>query len=126
MAHVLVIDDNTQFRVLVRLMLADLGYEVSEARNGFQALAELASRRIDVALVDIIMPDMDGIELTRLITAKHPQVAVVSTSGGGAMKLTKILDWAGDVGDTLTLPKPFDETQLDHVLKAALARRLAA
>ncbi len=110
----------------MRLMLEDLGYEAREARNGLQALAELASRPVDVALVDIIMPEMDGIELTRQIKARYPDVAVVSTSGGGAMKVTKILDWAGDVGGTLTIAKPFDEEQLDRILKAALERRLAA
>jgi two-component system sensor histidine kinase/response regulator len=64
---ILIVDDNDLNRRLVRLTLGKLGYPVVEAENGREALARVAAQRFDLVLLDIAMPEMDGIEvLTRL------------------------------------------------------------
>jgi CheY-like chemotaxis protein len=126
MAHVLIVDDNAQFRGLVRLMLEDLGYTSAEAGNGPEALAALAQGGFDVALVDMFMPGMDGLELTKQIRKKDPHLPILATSGGGNMRMTNLLDWARDLGATLTIAKPFEAAQLGRMLKVVLARRRAS
>src|SRR5512143_195419 len=66
-ARILYIEDNTDNRKLVRRVLEAEGYEVVEAPNGTQALEHLATQPIDLALMDINMPDIDGYTLATRI-----------------------------------------------------------
>jgi two-component system, cell cycle response regulator DivK len=82
-ATILYVEDNSDNRKLVRRVLEVEGYEVVEAKDGFQAMECLESERIDLALMDINMPDMDGYTLTARIKAmpqfsKLPIVAVTA------------------------------------------------
>ena len=61
--NILVVDDNDLNRRLVMLTLGKLGYEVMQAENGRQALERIAEQHIDLVLLDIAMPEMDGIEV---------------------------------------------------------------
>jgi DNA-binding NarL/FixJ family response regulator len=76
--RVLIADDHALFRDSLRSLLAARGYEVAgEARNGREAV-ELAHRlRPDVVLMDLMMPEVDGLAATRLISADLPEVKVV-------------------------------------------------
>jgi two-component system OmpR family response regulator len=122
MAHVLVVDDNAQFRNLVRLMLQELGHECSDIATGAGALLRLSRGDVDMAMVDLFMPEMDGLELTKQIRAQFPGLPVIATSGGGNMRMTNLLDWARDMGATITIAKPFDAPQLGRVMKIVQAR----
>ena len=62
---VLIIDDEVQMRRVLRISLEAEGYRVFEAENGNQGLVEAASRRPDVILLDLSLPDLDGIEILR-------------------------------------------------------------
>ena len=62
---VLVIEDEPQMRRFIRTSLAAHGYQVGEAANGAEALAAATTRNPDVILMDLGLPDIDGIELTR-------------------------------------------------------------
>jgi two-component system cell cycle response regulator DivK len=66
---ILYVEDNSDNRKLVRRVLEVEGYAVVEAKDGAQALAQLESGAIDLALMDINMPDMDGYALTAKIKA---------------------------------------------------------
>jgi len=79
---VLIVDDNDLMRTLLRSILRNGDYEVvGEAKNGVSAL-ELAERlRPDVVCMDLMMPEMDGLEALQAIKAMHPQMAVVMISG---------------------------------------------
>lgn len=68
-ATILYVEDNSDNRKLVRRVLEVEGYEVVEAKDGFQAMECLESESIDLALMDINMPDMDGYTLTARIKA---------------------------------------------------------
>jgi two-component system cell cycle response regulator DivK len=82
-ATILYVEDNSDNRKLVRRVLEVEGYAVVEATNAYEALERLEAQPIDLALMDINMPDMDGYTLTSRIKAtprfaKLPIVAVTA------------------------------------------------
>lgn len=82
MIRLLLTDDHTVVTEGIKLLLNDVSdiQCVAEARNGEQALQQLASTPIDVALMDIEMPVMDGIKCTEAITRQFPHVKVIAIS----------------------------------------------
>jgi two-component system, cell cycle sensor histidine kinase and response regulator CckA len=80
---VLVVDDVSTVRTLVRRLLEMRGYRVSTAENGQQALEvlEREAGAIDLLLTDIVMPRMDGIALCERVAAQWPQLPVLVMSG---------------------------------------------
>lgn len=82
MINILLADDHVVVTKGIKLILSDVGDIkcVAEALNGQQALEILESVNVDVALMDIEMPVMDGIRCTELITQKYPEVKVVAIS----------------------------------------------
>ena len=82
-ATALVIDDEPQIRRLLRLLLEDEHYRVLESESGRQGLADVALRRPDVVLLDLGLPDMDGLAvLERLRGWSKVPVLVLTVSDG--------------------------------------------
>lgn len=74
---VLVVDDEPMTRTLLQLMLAPADYEVFEAGDGFEALEKIEQHKPDIMVLDVMMPNMDGFTLCRILreqeaTAKTP------------------------------------------------------
>ena len=67
--RILVVEDQPDNRQIIRDMLAETGYEISEAENGEEALAAIAKQRPDLILMDIQLPIMDGYTAKRQIKA---------------------------------------------------------
>ena len=79
--RVLIIDDDRRFRALARTLLEASGYAVvAEAADGAQALAAAARIHPDAALVDVHLPDIDGLALTRQLTDNQGSLRIVLTS----------------------------------------------
>jgi DNA-binding NarL/FixJ family response regulator len=88
--HVLIVDDHAVVRKGLRalLMTEDDIQVVGEASNGIEALKQAGTLHPDVILMDLMMPQMDGIDATRQITAQYPQTRVlVLTSFAGDDKV---------------------------------------
>ena len=66
-ATILVVDDDSQIRRVMRNALSSHGYTIIEARNGEEALKKVRAERLDLIILDLNMPDMDGIEVCREI-----------------------------------------------------------
>lgn len=74
---ILVVDDEVDIRELVVLILRDAGFMVAEAQSGMEALALLATRRFDLLILDIMLPDMRGWEICWQLAATHAELPVI-------------------------------------------------
>ncbi len=70
--NVLIVDDILMNRILLKEILFDVAKEIKEAENGLEALEIIRSHRIDIILMDIEMPKMNGLETTQYIRTKMP------------------------------------------------------
>ena len=121
MPRILVVDDDRPIRNLVTTVLERRGLSIDSAPDGAAALKLIAENEYDVAVVDLMMPGMNGIELLDHVkrTGRHPQTIIVLTASGPAD--IRQLD-AGAVHAIMR--KPFDINELaDVVESAANARR---
>lgn len=112
-------DEEDMLRLLKRSLSADLGCEVSTASDAYQALALLQDTMFDVALADIRMPGMDGMEFLERIKKDYPELSVVMMTAYGSIDLAvhAIKNGAYDF-----IAKPFEHDKLTHVLEKALER----
>jgi len=117
---VLVVDDDRTLADLMADMLREQGHQPVAAYHGREGLQACRRMAFDVAIVDIVMPGMDGIEVIQALRQDHPGVRIIAISG--------MRDHAGDylrmarkLGADQALEKPFAFAEL-----VALAERLAA
>lgn len=119
---VLIVDDNDVVRTLLRSILRNGDYDVvGEAKNGVVAL-ELAERlRPDVVCMDLMMPEMDGLEALQAIKAMHPQIAVVMITGSPSVDNVRESIQSGAGGFII---KPFNAGKvLDTISRARQASK---
>jgi two-component system, chemotaxis family, chemotaxis protein CheY len=118
MARILVVDDAAFMRVRAAKVLEDAGHEVAQAENGLQAVSKYGEWRPDAVLMDITMPEMDGLAALKEIKKMDPaaRVAMVTAMGQQAIVMEALKAGAKDF-----VLKPF---QPDRVL-AALQKILA-
>jgi two-component system KDP operon response regulator KdpE len=116
---ILVVDDERQIRRLICASLSREGYTVIEAEDGRAALALAASRKPDAALIDLGLPDRDGLELVSAFAAKGDMALIVVSARDATDEKISALDLGAD--DFVT--KPFDTDELRARLRAALRRR---
>jgi two-component system, OmpR family, KDP operon response regulator KdpE len=119
-ATVLVIDDEPPIRRLLRTTLAVQDYRVIEAADGSEGLSLLRHERPDVLILDLGLPDIDGLELIRQIRAESPVPIVVLSSRDDEQGKVEALDLGAD--DYVS--KPFGMEELVARLRAALRHRL--
>jgi two-component system, OmpR family, KDP operon response regulator KdpE len=111
----LIIDDEVQIRRLLRVVLEGENYQVHEAETGQQGLMEIASRRPDVILLDLGLPDLDGLEvLKRLREWNETPVLVLSVRDDDQSKVAVL-----DAGAEDYVNKPFSTPELLARLRAA-------
>jgi two-component system, chemotaxis family, chemotaxis protein CheY len=109
---ILVVDDAAFMRMRCSKLLTDNGYEVVEAENGLDAIAKYKASKPDAVLLDITMPEMDGLTALKEIRKVDPEakVAMVTAMGQQSMIMDAIKSGAKDF-----VVKPF---QPDRVLAA--------
>jgi two-component system KDP operon response regulator KdpE len=111
----LIIDDEVQIRRLLRVALESESYQVHEAETGQQGLAEIANRRPAIVLLDLGLPDMDGLEvLKRLREWSEAPVLVLSVRDDEAGKVAAL-----DAGAEDYVTKPFSTSELLARLRVA-------
>jgi DNA-binding response OmpR family regulator len=116
--RVLVVDDETNHVRVMAIGLRLEGFEVQIASDAEGALGILGAEPFDLAIVDLMMPGTNGIQLARLVRERHPRIRVVLTS---AYHLSEPQLVRADCGAVGFVPKPFDLTELARFLKAKLS-----
>jgi CheY-like chemotaxis protein len=112
MANILVIDDEELIRRYIRSLLEDSGHRLVFARNGQEAGRFARSHRFDVIIVDMIMPEKEGIETILDFRRAMPEAKIIAISGGGRTQNLDFLQIARQVGATEVLRKPFVQKQM--------------
>jgi len=79
--EILLVDDNRQGLIARRSLLQELGYSISTATSGEEALELFSTQRFDIVVTDFKMPRMDGIELIRRIRSSHADARIILLSG---------------------------------------------
>ncbi len=117
--RIIVADDESIVRADLKEMLTGLGYlVVGEAGDGQSALSMARELKPDVVLMDIKMPNMDGIEAAKILTEEQVAPVVLLTAYGQK----ELVDRAKDAGVVGYLVKPFRETDLMPAIEVALSR----
>jgi AmiR/NasT family two-component response regulator len=117
--RILVAEDETIIRLDLRKLLEDAGHEVgAEARDGVEAVELVAAHEPDLAILDVKMPRLDGIEAARRILEERPIPIVMLTAYGQDELVARAVE-AGVFG---YLVKPFRETDLLPAIATAKAR----
>ncbi|MFO7524674.1 MAG: response regulator [Ignavibacteriaceae bacterium] len=118
---VLIVDDEKGLRLGAQRLLTGEGYEVVTAENGTEGIQLGTSQEFDLAIIDLKMPDVDGLEVLKCIRKKHPNtvcfIATAYASYETAIKSTKI-------GAQSYIPKPFTPEELLQHLKEGYSKRL--
>jgi len=107
MASILVVDDAPAIRQFLRSALEGAGYKVSEAANGKEATAQIRQVTFDLAIIDLVMPEQDGLETLRALKRELPAFRTIAISGAFAgPELHAHLRMAELLGARASLPKP--------------------
>ena len=119
MFHILVVDDDKNTRMYFEAVLKNHGYTVTVAQNGEESLDVMASTHIDLAVVDIMMPRMDGYEFTKALRESEDNLPILMVSAK-QMAADKNRGFAIGIDDYMT--KPVDQDEFLYRIKALLRR----
>jgi two-component system KDP operon response regulator KdpE len=116
--RVLVVDDEQPIRRFLRVTLTSQAYTVIEATSGQEALSSAATQKPDIVILDLGLPDIDGVEVTRLLRQwTQVPIIILSVRGSENDKIAAL-----DAGADDYLTKPFGVGELLARLRAALRR----
>ena len=118
-ARILVVDDEEIVIKSYLRILGDGDYEVEAAYGGREALRKVEENPYDVIILDIMMPDMDGLEVLRR-TRSHPDLDIIIVTG---LPQNATVAEAKKIGASDYLSKPFEPDELKLIVQRALGRR---
>jgi two-component system, OmpR family, KDP operon response regulator KdpE len=116
--RIMIVDDDPQIRRVLRTALVAQGYEVVDARNGDEALEKVRDERVDLVILDMNMPGMDGLETCRMLRSTSDISIIMLTVRDAESDKIEALDAGAD--DYMT--KPFSSPELLARIRAALRR----
>ncbi|WP_260294530.1 response regulator [Sedimenticola hydrogenitrophicus] len=116
--HILIVDDDPEIRELLATYLTKSGYRVSAARDGRQMWQQLERNRINLVVLDVMLPGEDGLILCRNLRGKSNVPIIMLTARGEEMDRILGLEMGADD----YLPKPFNPRELQARIKALLWR----
>lgn len=117
--NILIAEDETDIRKLVKIHLEDRSYRVFEAKDGIEALEVVNQHEINLAILDIVMPKLDGLNLLRQIREKSHIPVILLTARGE--EIDKIVGLGLGADDYMV--KPFSASELVARVEAQLRRR---
>ncbi len=121
MSRILVVDDDAVVRKSIRATLEAAGHESVEACDGEAGLEVLQKNKIDLAIVDIWMPNVDGLNFLRQLPEEFQEIPVIMISGGGTgATLEQATTMALVRGASEVLFKPFEPDELTALIDKLL------
>lgn len=119
MSVILIVDDDTEIRDVIHVYLRNEGYSVIEARDGIEALQALSQQDVQLIILDVMMPRMDGIKACMRIREKYTAPIIMLSAKEG--DIDKIMGLSTGADDYVT--KPFNPMELIARVKAQLRRQ---
>ncbi|WP_423055516.1 response regulator transcription factor [Acetobacterium carbinolicum] len=119
MSKIMIVDDDSNIRELVIALLQNNGFEVCEAADGHEALQNIDIDNPDLAIIDIMMPNMDGFELCRHLRSYYENMPILMLTAKGELA-NKVKGFGLGADDYLT--KPFEGDELVVRVQALLRR----
>ncbi len=117
-AKILIVDDNDLMRTLLRGILRNENCQViGEARNGSVALESIARNKPDIVFLDVVMPEMDGLEALQNIKSKYPEIIVVMITGNPSKENVEESIQGGASGFII---KPFNSAKVLDTLNRVM------
>ena len=117
--RILVVDDEYEIRTFFTRILSVDGYVVTAVATACQAMAAVRNREFELIVLDLSLPDSDGLELTRQIRREIPLLRILAISGYMAGDMPSV---AIAAGASATLPKPTTSSALRRSLSELLAQ----
>jgi DNA-binding response OmpR family regulator len=112
MNRILLVDDDVSYRAALKRVLLQNGFAVDTASDGRAALKKFREAQFDVIILDLWMPEKDGLETLIEIRRASPTAKVIAMSGANSIGFTKPLDTALRFGAAAVLEKPFTSQDL--------------
>src|SRR5215210_7289006 len=119
--RILIVDDDPGIRRTLHILLSREGYQVTQARDGVEALRLWRDHGGDLVITDLHMPEKNGIETIIELLSHSPGTRIIAMSGGGQTKRLDLLGDAAMLGAVLTIEKPFTIDEMMAVVGRALA-----
>jgi DNA-binding NtrC family response regulator len=120
--NILVVDDDTELRKVLSSILSEAGYAVETVENGKQAIRVSEKKRVDLALIDIKLPDMEGTELLHRLKEKQPHIVMIIITGFPTLE--NAMGAVNEGADGYIL-KPFDIPKLLETIRKHLNKEVA-
>ena len=121
---ILVVDDDVPLRQVIESGLRGAGYLVIGTAGREEVLALLLSKRFDLVITDVLMPDIEGTEVIKAVKTYQPDAAILAMSGGGSHITPELcLTIASAMGAGVPLMKPFEMERLLSAVERALSAR---
>jgi CheY-like chemotaxis protein len=124
MPAVLLIDDDKLVREATKILLRANGYVVHTATDGKSGIDAVTAGGIDLVIVDLFMPDMDGLKVIESIRQSHPNMPMIAASGfmfgGNCPEMPGFENMATEAGAVSTLYKPFKPKDVLQAVERAI------
>lgn len=112
MPTILVVDDDDAVRAMIEQMLTRAGYPVRTATNGVEALESFRREPADLVVLDIVMPEKEGLETIIELRRDFPHVKIIAVSGGGRVGPQSYIELAEKFGAQKSFNKPIRRQEL--------------
>ncbi|MDR3288927.1 MAG: response regulator [Peptococcaceae bacterium] len=119
--YILVADDREGIRALLKTLLDDLGYQVQTVSNGCEAVELIQKETPQLVLMDLKMPELDGIQVMEAIRAEHPELPVILITG--YMQDRQIQDALSKGLVQEVVFKPFDILEIGRKVERLLQKK---